>query len=174
VGKGFQVGGLSLNPRILTFIIVWILTPRGHNHAVLHEEDLILMFFIINHLKVNWPYVLGVQMEKARRLMDYRIPYVVLVSRLIQYFQVPLEGELMESVKQGLEVSTANLNKVGLVKVNDQWMCQADAENVEGGVVEGAAAMAQSDTIMGEAAPSSNFSKFEQIVIEKLDRLTVE
>jgi len=35
-GKGFQVGGLVVYPRILAFIIVWILTPRGHNHVVLH------------------------------------------------------------------------------------------------------------------------------------------
>jgi len=28
VGKGFQVGGLSVYPRILTFIIVWILTHK--------------------------------------------------------------------------------------------------------------------------------------------------
>ena len=48
VGSGFQVGVLSLNSRILAFIIVWILTQRGHNDVVLHEEDLILMFCIMN------------------------------------------------------------------------------------------------------------------------------
>jgi len=39
--------------RILEFIIMWILTPRGHNHVVLHEEDLILMNCIMNQIKVN-------------------------------------------------------------------------------------------------------------------------
>jgi len=72
--RGFQVGGLSLNPRILTFIIVWILTPCGHNHVVLHEEDLILMFCIMNRLKVNWPYVLGIQLEKAKTSWTPRFP----------------------------------------------------------------------------------------------------
>jgi len=125
----------------------------------------------MNRLKVNWPYVLGIQLEKARRVMDYRIPYVILISRFIQYFQVPLEGELAEPVKQGLEISTSNLNKIGLVKMNEQWMCQADAENVEGEVVE---EVAKDDTPMGDAGPSSGFSRFEQTMIDKLDHLTVE
>ena len=98
-GKGFQVGGLAVYPRILAFIIVWILTPRGHNHVVLHEEDLILMNCIMNQIKVNWPSVIGMQLEKAKRLMDYRIPYVVLILKFIQYFKVLDEGELIEPVK---------------------------------------------------------------------------
>jgi len=83
VGKGFQVGGLSVYPRIMAFIIVWILTPRGHNHAVLHEKDMILMYRIMNQIKVNWPSVIGMQLEKAKRLMNYRVPYVVLISKFI-------------------------------------------------------------------------------------------
>jgi len=34
-------------------------------------------------------------MEKVKRLLDYRIHYVVLVSKFIKYFRVPLEGELV-------------------------------------------------------------------------------
>jgi len=50
--RQFNVGGLAMNPRIIAFIIVWIMTPRGHNHTVLHEEDLILMYCIVNRLRV--------------------------------------------------------------------------------------------------------------------------
>jgi len=99
---------------------VWILTPRGHNHVVLHKEDLILMNCIMNQIKVNWPFVIGMQLEKAKRLMDYRIPYVVLISKFIQYFKVPDEGELIEPVKQAFEMNTTNFNKMGLIKVNGQ------------------------------------------------------
>jgi len=92
---------------------VWILTPRGHNHALLHEEDLILMYCIINRVQVNWAYVIGEQMEKSKRLVDYRLPYVVLVSKLIEHFKIPLEGELTELVKLSYEVSKTNLHKIG-------------------------------------------------------------
>jgi len=53
----------------------------------------------MNQIKVNWPSVIVIQFEKAKRLMDYRIPYVVLISKFIQYFKVPDEGELIEPVK---------------------------------------------------------------------------
>ena len=61
------------------------------------------------------------QLEKAKRLMDYRIPYVVLISKFIQYFKVPDEGELIEPIKQAFEMNTTNFNKMGLIKVNRQW-----------------------------------------------------
>jgi len=53
--------------------------------------------------------------------MDYRIPYVVLISKFIQYFKVPDEGELIEPVKQAFEMNTTNFNKMRLIKVNRQW-----------------------------------------------------
>ena len=86
--KGFHVSGLAMNPRITAFIIVWIITPRGHNHASLHEEDLILMYCVLNQMEVNWAYVLGEHMMKSKWLMDYMIPYVVLVLKFIEYFCV--------------------------------------------------------------------------------------
>jgi len=176
--RGFQVGCLSLIPRLIAFIIVWILTPRGHNHAVLHEEDLILMYCIINRVKVNWAYVIGEQMEKAKRLVDYRLPYVVLISKFIQNFQIPLEGESVEPVKQNYEVSKSTLHKIGLTQDNNgQWVSQGDVENEEqktkGAVAEGVG-MAGNNTTMGEAVTRSDFSRIEQIVIDKLDHLTNE
>ena len=87
---------------------------------MLHEEDLILMNCIMNQIKVNWPSVIGMQLEKAKRLMDYRIPYVVLISKFIQYFKVRDKGELIESVKQAFEMNTTNFNKIGLIKLNRQ------------------------------------------------------
>jgi len=45
----FNVGGLATTPRILAYIVIWLLTPRGFNHAILTKEDLILM----NKIKVN-------------------------------------------------------------------------------------------------------------------------
>jgi len=102
--RGFNVGGLAMNPRIIAFIIAWVMKPRGHNHVVLHEEDLILMYCILNRMRVNWAYVLGEQMEKSKRLVYYRISYVVLVLEFIENFRVPLEGELVEPVKQNHEV----------------------------------------------------------------------
>jgi len=85
------------------------------------KKDLILINCIMNQIKMNWPSVIGMQLEKAKRLMDYKIPYVVLISKFIQYFKVPDEGELIKPVKQAFEMNTTNFNKMGLIKVNGQW-----------------------------------------------------
>jgi len=66
-------------------------------------------------------------MIKIRKLVNYRIPYVVLVSKFIEYFEVDLEGELVEVVKPYNEVSVATFHKIRLKKVNDDhWICKAD------------------------------------------------
>jgi len=52
--KPFGVGKLAMTPRILKLLIVWMLTPRGSNHATLTEDDLMLLYYLINKVKVNW------------------------------------------------------------------------------------------------------------------------
>jgi len=51
--RSYSVGGLALTPRILAFIVIWLLTPRDFNHVVLMEEDLILMYYFMSKIKVN-------------------------------------------------------------------------------------------------------------------------
>jgi len=177
VTRGFQVEGLSLIPRLIAFIVVWIITPRGHNHAVLYEEDLILMYCIINRIKVNWPYVIAEEMEKAKRLPDYRLPYVVLISKFHQNFLIPLEGELEEPVKQACEIFKSTLNKIGLTQDNNgRWITQGEAENEEQAeeVAGEDAGLAEHEAAGGEAGQGSGYSKFEQMMIDKLDNLTME
>ena len=116
--RGYPVGGLYMNPRILAFIVVWQLILRGYNHAVLTEEDMILMYCIMHRVKINWVNVFKEHMVKTRNLVDYCIPYVVLVSKFIEYFGVDLKDELVEIVKPHKEVTVATLHKIGLKKIN--------------------------------------------------------
>ena len=51
--RNFSVGGLKLDERLVAFIVSWILTPRGNNHSTLSEEDLLLIYCIMNKVKIN-------------------------------------------------------------------------------------------------------------------------
>jgi len=53
-------------------------------------------------------------MNKSKRLTDYRLPYVVLVSKMIEHFGVDLEEKLIETVKAHNEITCAVLHKIGL------------------------------------------------------------
>ena len=66
--------------QVTTFIITWMLTPRGSNHVVLIEEDLVMVYCIMKNMKVNWIHVFKEHMQKSMRLSDYHFPYVILVS----------------------------------------------------------------------------------------------
>jgi len=63
--KSFGVGKLAITPRILKLLIVWFLTPKGNNHATLIEEDFMLLYCLINKVKVNWVHIMMDHMMMA-------------------------------------------------------------------------------------------------------------
>ena len=77
--RTFNVGGLAATPRILAYILIWVLTLRGFNHATLTEDDLILMYCLMNKIKVNWVNVIREHLFKVGKKLEYRIPYVILL-----------------------------------------------------------------------------------------------
>jgi len=50
-----------------------------------------------------------------------------MLSKFIDYFEIDVEDEIVEEVKAVNQISTANLTKIGLVKLkNKKWICKAD------------------------------------------------
>jgi len=86
--RNFSVGGLKLDERLIAFIVSWIITPRGSNHSTLSEEDLLLIYCIMNKVKINWIHTIKEHMQKSMRLCDFPYPYVVLISKFLHYFEV--------------------------------------------------------------------------------------
>ena len=118
----FHAGHLNLTPRLVAYIIAWQLIPRGTNHVVLHEEDLILLYCIMNLIKVNWVYIINEHMLKSKRSTDYRFPYAILVSKLIDHFGINTSNEQNETIKAVSEIDNSTLTKMGFHKVEDSWV----------------------------------------------------
>ena len=78
--RNFSVGGMKLNERMVAFIVSWMLTPRGSNHSIITEEDLVLIYCIMNKIKINWIHIIKEHMQKSTRLNDYHYPYVILIT----------------------------------------------------------------------------------------------
>jgi len=93
------VGGLKLNERFVAFIMSWMLTPRESNHSVLTEEDLVLIYYIMNKIKINWIHIIKEHMQKSMRLSDYHYPYAIVISKFLHYFEFNLEEEITKVVK---------------------------------------------------------------------------
>jgi len=128
--RSYSVGGLAVTPHILAFIVIWLLTPRGFSHAFLTEEDLMMMYFLMGKIQVNWISVIKEHLIKIRKKVEYRIPYVVLISQFIEYFKIDTEEKVVEQAKAQNEISVETLNKIRLTKVNDDhWICKADYDS---------------------------------------------
>ena len=169
--RSYSVGGLSIIPRLLSYIVIWILTPRGFNHVVLTENDLILMYCLVNKIKVNWVSVIKEQLVRIKKKPEFKIPYAILISSFIEYYDIDVENELNEEVNAPSEITVATLNKIGLKKVNgNQWICKATAEEDD---TDGARTSAAAEQFTGRDMGNGeqSFSRFEQLMINQLNSI---
>jgi len=120
--RNFSVGGLKLNERLISFIVTWMLTPRGSNHSVLTEENLVYIYCIMNKVKINWIHIFKEHMQKSMRLSDYHYPYVILISKFLNDFEVDLEEEQTEVVKSSHKVNNGSLSKMRFTKISGRWI----------------------------------------------------
>ena len=119
--RSLHVGGLKVNERLLAMIVNKVLVPRGSSHSTLNEDDLILMYCIQHNIQVDWIFVMRDHMLKAIRLSNFRLPYVMLVSKFIEYFGVDVSDELEEASGDMHQIGTPILHKCGFTKVGNQW-----------------------------------------------------
>ena len=88
-----------------------------------------------------------------------------------------LRGSWKSQWKKTCEISKSTLNKIGLTQDNNGiWITQGEAENEEEAeeVAGEDAGPAKHEGTRGEAGQGSGYSRFEQMMIDKLDNLTME
>ncbi|MED6140425.1 hypothetical protein PIB30_093114 [Stylosanthes scabra] len=61
----YHVSRMTTTHRLLLYVISRILMSRKSNHGTATEEDLILLWAMINEKQINWPYLM------AHKLVDY-------------------------------------------------------------------------------------------------------
>jgi len=98
--KQFHVSGLKVDQRLLAMIVTKLIVPRGSNHSTLNEGDFILMYCIQHNIQMHWIFVFRDHMLKVKRLTNFRLPYLALVSKFIEYFGIDVDDELKESSGQ--------------------------------------------------------------------------
>jgi len=61
-------------------------------------------------------------MMKVKRLIDFRFPFVVLISKFLEDFGVDLDDELQESTNTFNHISCLTLHKIRFTKENNSWI----------------------------------------------------
>jgi len=77
------------------------------------------MYYIMTKIEINLVFVMKDYKLKCKRLVDYRFLDVVLVSKLLKYFDVKLKVELKETINFASEVDCVTQLEMGFHKVND-------------------------------------------------------
>jgi len=184
--RNFHVGRLRVEEMLLAIVVTKIIMPRVSNHATLNEADLVVMYYIQNGVMVDWTYTIRDHMMKAKRLTDFKLPYVVLISKFIEHFGVDVEGELEESTGLLNHVSTFNMHKIGFTKIGNTWLIEGDhAANIEVGANDHEAGTSGGN--QGEYEPrhmaieiynppentGPSYSQFERMVLNQLQDLNM-
>ena len=141
------------------------------------------MYCIQNNIPVDWIYVIHDHMLKAKRLADFRLPYVVLVSKFIKYFGIYVEDELEESTRLLNHTSNQNLHKMAFLKVGNGWTTAGavgggahDHEAGPSGVNQEEEPTARPMDLIPYNPPKDRgpvYSHFERMVLNQLHELNV-
>ena len=82
------VSGLTAEDKMLVYIITYILAPRSSNHAQVTNDNLQIVYGLKSGVQMNWALLIEYIMLKSHRLVDYELPYAILASRFIDYFNI--------------------------------------------------------------------------------------
>ncbi|MED6188986.1 hypothetical protein PIB30_091193 [Stylosanthes scabra] len=61
----YAVSRISTDHRLLLYVLSYVLLPRKSNHGTATEEDLLILWAIVNEKQIHWPYLM------ANRLFRY-------------------------------------------------------------------------------------------------------
>ena len=101
----FGTRPLMLQHRLLAYVVAWIITPRGRNHAQLIEEDLLLISLMQGKLKINWVNIIFDIMLKTKRIGSFKCPYALLISEFLDNISFNTQ-EVFGFVEVEFEVKT--------------------------------------------------------------------
>ncbi|MED6214101.1 hypothetical protein PIB30_099737 [Stylosanthes scabra] len=90
---------------------VWL--PRKGNHGTLSEEDLIILWSMVEKIELNWPYLI------AHHLMNYTMSQVelglghdMLWTKVFEHFGIDLSGENAIPIDDGNAITSKHLNRM--------------------------------------------------------------
>ncbi|MED6176807.1 hypothetical protein PIB30_091825 [Stylosanthes scabra] len=61
----YAVNRMSTDHRLLLYMLSYVLLPRKSNHGTATEEDLLILWTIVNKKQIHWPYLM------AHRMLRY-------------------------------------------------------------------------------------------------------
>ncbi|CAJ1969015.1 unnamed protein product [Sphenostylis stenocarpa] len=129
IGRILHAGPLKKEEHMILHLLVWILCPRATNHAQCSSIDLRIIHAIMNNEPLDWGVLVTMTMLKAKCHPTFKIPYALLVSRILEYKGVNVEGEQAVRTNNLNRMLDNTLIQLQMVHVNDIYVHKDDVPN---------------------------------------------
>ncbi|MED6179005.1 hypothetical protein PIB30_112960, partial [Stylosanthes scabra] len=100
--------------RTLLYIVSYILQPRVSGHATVCDEDLIIMWAMVNNIKINWPYFIVQHMIRLKKKeTSGGLGFLCLWTRIFNRVGIDLTNEKVKHVPSQSCIDIRFLRKMG-------------------------------------------------------------
>ncbi|MED6214588.1 hypothetical protein PIB30_104418, partial [Stylosanthes scabra] len=79
------VGLLNVEHRLLHYFLTYVLVPRSGNHGLILDEDLEIMWRIVNGKQINWVHLIVTHMRRTKPENSKGLPYAILWTAIFKY-----------------------------------------------------------------------------------------
>ncbi|KAF1855304.1 hypothetical protein Lal_00037546 [Lupinus albus] len=126
-GQLTKDGSLSVENRLLHYIIAYILVQRNTNHAQPTMNDLCFMYAVNNNVMINWPEEILKIMNSVSLSQSKLLPYSIFISRIVDYLHIDVSDTIIvEYTDKDHLVGESLIHKMGIYKYGTTWQYQED------------------------------------------------
>ncbi|KAF1866377.1 hypothetical protein Lal_00024387 [Lupinus albus] len=121
-GQLTKVGSLSVENRLLHYIIAYILVQRNTNHAQPTVNDLRFMYAVKNNPEEILKIMNSVSLSQSKLL-----PHSIFISRIVDYLHIDVSDTIIvEYTDKDHLVGESLIHKMGIYKYGTTWQYQED------------------------------------------------
>ncbi|KOM40789.1 hypothetical protein LR48_Vigan04g098700 [Vigna angularis] len=150
-----------MEERVLHYLIVWLLCPRGSNLAQCLETDLMLMSAITQNLKINWASLISDTMVRAKRYDRAHLLYPLLIFLICVYKGVDVTSEKFVHVLPSHQIEESTLHQMGFIRQGNMFV-RAEGDNAqdvdESAEEDEAIPMPDPTNVVGPSHPPQEYS----------------
>ncbi|MED6189438.1 hypothetical protein PIB30_096010 [Stylosanthes scabra] len=113
-GKKYSISAMKTDHRLLQYMLSYIWLPRRGNHGVLTEEDLIILWAIVQKVTLNWLYLIAQHLVySTASSLNTGLGHGALWTKIFEDLGVDLSGEEAVLVDDNNAITSHHLNKMG-------------------------------------------------------------
>ncbi|MED6112857.1 hypothetical protein PIB30_065525 [Stylosanthes scabra] len=112
-GGKYSVRNMTTDHRLLHFMISYVLLPRAGNHGPISEEDLIILWAMVDEVKLNCSFLIAYELYYYTiHQIESGLGHSMLWTKVFEYLGLDLSGEQAITVGEDNAITQRQLNQM--------------------------------------------------------------